>query len=385
MHELELGLLGQLLAGRLAAKPGLEPGLRARQLHAPLVDVRRDADRRGLVRDRPLAGLADPPGGVGRELEPLAPVELLDGTVQSDHALLDEIQQRQVLPLVALGDRDHQAQVRVDHALLGLGVAPLDTLGERDLLRRGQQRVAAGALHEERERVGRRGRVRVRRGGRNVRRRLDDLDLPGLELGAQLDEILLVEVVLERERLQGGLVDRLVLLGLFEERGDSKFKRGGAQFCSHPSLRGCRANVRAFATNTYNGLRGRRIPCWTKKIRRAGFAFVHLARLTFRFRVLPSGEASSYSRSVLGARGNLARRTGPYKALKKFMCALCEVFSQAPHSRSSCGSTGSRSSRRPRASSSSSEKRPPMYSRISATCDRDASRSFACPSSVSSA
>ena len=92
--------------------------------------------------------------------------------------------------------------------------------------------------------------MRVRRGGRNVRRRLDDLDLPGLELGAQLDEILLVEVVLERERLQGGLVDRLVLLGLFEERRDSKFKRGGAQFCSHPSLRGCRANVRAFATNT---------------------------------------------------------------------------------------------------------------------------------------
>jgi len=71
--------------------------------------------------------------------------------------------------------------------------------------------------------------VRVRRSGRNVRRRLDDLDLPGLELGAQLGEILLVEVVLERERLQGGLVDRLVLLGLFEERRDSKFKRG-AQF-----------------------------------------------------------------------------------------------------------------------------------------------------------
>src|SRR5436305_361216 len=71
---------------------------------------------------------------------------------------------------------------------------------------------------------------------------------------------------------------------------------------SHPSLRRCRANGWAFATNHYNGLRGRCIPCGTKKIRRAGFAFVHFARLTFRFRVLPSGEASSYSRSVLGAR-----------------------------------------------------------------------------------
>jgi hypothetical protein len=92
-------------------------------------------------------------------------------------------------------------------------------------------------VHEERERVGRRGRLYGRRGDRLVRRRLDDLDLPGLELGAELGEILLVEVVLERERLQGGLVDRLVLLGLFEERRDSKFKRG-AQFCSHPLLRG---------------------------------------------------------------------------------------------------------------------------------------------------
>ena len=98
---------------------------------------------------------------------------------------------------------------------------------------------------------------------------------------------------------------------------------------SHPLLRGCWANARAFATNHYNGPRGRRIPCGTKKIRRAGFAFVHFARLTFRFRVLPSGEASSYSRSVLGARGNLAALPGPFKALKKHVCALCEVFLRA--------------------------------------------------------
>jgi hypothetical protein len=90
--------------------------------------------------------------------------------------------------------------------------------------------------------------VAVDRGGRLVQRGLDDLDLPGLELGAQLGEILLVELVLKRERLQGGLVDRLVLLGLFEERRDSKFK-GRAQFCSHPLLRRCRANTWAFATN----------------------------------------------------------------------------------------------------------------------------------------
>jgi hypothetical protein len=112
---------------------------------------------------------------------------------------------------------------------------------------------------------------------------------------------------------------------------------------------------RAFATNHYNGPRGRSIPYGTKKIRRAGFALVHFARLTFRFRVLPSGEASSYSRSVLGAIGNLTTRTGLYKALKKLVCALCEVFSQGVQLTSSAGSSGSRSSSPPRAKSSSFE------------------------------
>src|SRR4026208_2379573 len=100
-------------------------------------------------------------------------------------------------------------------------------------------------------RGGRRGVLRGRRG--------DDLDLPGLELGADLGEFLLVEVVLERERLQGGLLDRRVLLGLLEERGDCKFKHV-AQFL-HTSFTfvGVR-RTRAFATNTYNGHRGRSIP-----------------------------------------------------------------------------------------------------------------------------
>jgi hypothetical protein len=94
------------------------------------VDVRRDADRRGLVRDRTLAGLANPPGGVGRELEALAPVELLDRAVQSDHALLDQVAELQAVALVALGDRDHEAQVRVDHPLLRREVAALHALRE---------------------------------------------------------------------------------------------------------------------------------------------------------------------------------------------------------------------------------------------------------------
>ena len=113
----------------------------------------RDPDRLGLVRDRTLAGLADPPGRVGRELEALAPVELLDGAVQSDHALLDEVAELQAVALVALRDRDDEAQVGVDHPLLRGGIAALDAFGEVHLVGRGQQLVAAGRVHEELERI----------------------------------------------------------------------------------------------------------------------------------------------------------------------------------------------------------------------------------------
>ena len=63
-----------------------------RDLHPPLVDVRRHPDRRRLVRDRPLTGLADPPGRVRGELVPAPPVELLDGAVQPDRAFLDQVE-----------------------------------------------------------------------------------------------------------------------------------------------------------------------------------------------------------------------------------------------------------------------------------------------------
>jgi hypothetical protein len=69
--------LGQLLDRRLAAVLDLELLAGAAQLVAPLVHVHGDADRLRLVRDCPLAGLADPPRGVRGELEALAPVELL--------------------------------------------------------------------------------------------------------------------------------------------------------------------------------------------------------------------------------------------------------------------------------------------------------------------
>src|SRR6185312_16133975 len=105
--------------------------------------VHRNTDLPGLVRHSALHRLADPPGGVGRELVPPAPVELLHGTDEADDPLLDEVEQAEPMPLVLLRDRDDEPEIRVDHALLRLAIAPLDPLGELDLLLRREQRMAA--------------------------------------------------------------------------------------------------------------------------------------------------------------------------------------------------------------------------------------------------
>jgi hypothetical protein len=63
----------------------------------------------------------------------------------------------------------------------------------------------------------------------------DDLDLAGLELRAQCRELVLVEVVLVRERLQRLLVDCPTLLRLLDEAEDGYLKIDGAQIYSLPS------------------------------------------------------------------------------------------------------------------------------------------------------
>ena len=98
-------------------------GLLDRAQHVP--GVHRQADGPTGVGDAPGDGLADPPRGVGRELEALAPVELLDGVDQAEVALLDQVQEGQSRRLVLLGDRHHQAQVGRHEGLLGRASAAI--------------------------------------------------------------------------------------------------------------------------------------------------------------------------------------------------------------------------------------------------------------------
>ena len=134
--ERQVRLVGDLLERRLAAELRPEVPLGAVHLLQPLDDVDRHPDRARLVGERAGDRLADPPGRVGRELVAAAPVELLDGADQAERALLDQVEERQALVAVVLGDRDDEAEVRLDHPLLRLRVAALDLLRELDLLRR---------------------------------------------------------------------------------------------------------------------------------------------------------------------------------------------------------------------------------------------------------
>jgi hypothetical protein len=125
-----------------------------RDLPLALADVHGDPDRARLVGQAALDRLPDPEGRVRRELVALAPVELLGGADQPEDALLDQVEERELLALVLLRDRDDEPQVRVDHALLRPEVALLDPLRELDLLVGRQERIAPDLVEEELEGIG---------------------------------------------------------------------------------------------------------------------------------------------------------------------------------------------------------------------------------------
>src|SRR5690242_9549370 len=208
---LDARYLGDLLRGRLTAQLGDQLALRAADLVELLDDVHRDADGPRLVGERASDRLADPPGRVGRELEPLAVVELLRGTDKAERALLDQVEEGQALVPVVLGDRDDQAEVRLDHLLLRVEVAALDPLGELDLLRRREQPDLADVLEEELQGIGRHVRLQVERllaaattlavgplglrGGLLSRVEvLDQLDAVLLEVAVEVLDVRLVEL-----------------------------------------------------------------------------------------------------------------------------------------------------------------------------------------------
>ena len=134
---------------------GAEPPVYA---HVPNVfgaDGKKLSKRHGAVSvEAALDRLLDPEDGIGRKLVTAAPVELLRSADQAEHRFLDQVAHRQAVALVAAGELDHQAQVRVDQLLLGGEVTGLDPLRELDLLGAGEQGVLGRLVEEELEAVG---------------------------------------------------------------------------------------------------------------------------------------------------------------------------------------------------------------------------------------
>src|SRR5829696_4471324 len=208
-----LELDGDLLRQRLAAELLDELALDVHDLVELLHHVDGDADRAALVRDRPRHRLADLPGRVGRELVAAPVVELLHRADEAERALLDQVQEREAATQVALGDRDDEAQVRLDHLLLGNQVAALDALGQRDLAVGGEQLDLADRAQVQAQRIEARldREVDLRRarsirllvripdgglesapfGGRGLAIGAHDVDPLALQEGVELDDLLL--------------------------------------------------------------------------------------------------------------------------------------------------------------------------------------------------
>ena len=123
----KLHLQGDLLGPGLAAQLLQQAPRDADEPVDGLHHVHGDADRAGLVGDGAGDGLANPPGGVGGELEALAVLELLHGADEADVALLDQVEQAHAAADVLLGHADHQAQVGLGQVAAG-GVGVLADL-----------------------------------------------------------------------------------------------------------------------------------------------------------------------------------------------------------------------------------------------------------------
>jgi hypothetical protein len=111
-------------------------------------------------------------------------VELLHRAHEPDRALLDEVGEREavLVALVALGDVDDEAQVRLDHPVLGGEVAALDAAREPDLLGGGQERRARDLGEEVLEAV---VGLSVRGGGRHGRHTVAPSPKPKLRVASR--------------------------------------------------------------------------------------------------------------------------------------------------------------------------------------------------------
>src|SRR4029079_1715660 len=161
-----------------------------------------------------------------------APVELLDGAVETERPLLDQVEERHAEAAIALRDRDDEAEVRLDHPPLRSRVAALDRLREDHLVRGGEQLVLADVREEQLQAVAGAADRSRSLGRRELgfllrlplllrlgdRRRARDLQADALELRGEILDVLVVEVQLDTEGFQLGRIEVAALLRALDHR-----------------------------------------------------------------------------------------------------------------------------------------------------------------------
>jgi hypothetical protein len=90
-----------------------------RSLREHVDHVHRNADRPRLVGDGPGDRLANPPRGIGAELEAAAILVLVDRPHQPGVSFLNQVEEAQAAIAILLGDRHHQPQVAAGKLPLG--------------------------------------------------------------------------------------------------------------------------------------------------------------------------------------------------------------------------------------------------------------------------
>jgi hypothetical protein len=84
---------GDLGSSGTALELGLEASPDVTGPHDVIAGMHRQPDGAGGIGDAPLDGLADPPRRIRRELEALAPLELVHRAQQPEVPLLDEVKE----------------------------------------------------------------------------------------------------------------------------------------------------------------------------------------------------------------------------------------------------------------------------------------------------
>src|SRR2546421_6685870 len=129
----DIHAFSDLFHGRLAAELLQERGRALADAMQRPGAVERHAHDARLLGERLEDRLADPPHGVGDELDAFGLVELVGRPDQAEVALVDQIREGDALVLVFLGYGDDEPEVGADELVQRLFVAALDALGQRDL------------------------------------------------------------------------------------------------------------------------------------------------------------------------------------------------------------------------------------------------------------